>query len=401
MRLLSHLSRRQLFAGSSVLLMVLLVGLALAVSSISSEAAADDPGVASASNPSTPAPATALPPLETADPPTSVPAEPTAKPTTTVVSPSTAKPTTTVVSPSTASAPPETIQATSTTPVVTVTTTTVATITTPAQTTSTSPPPSTTSTTSTTATPARQWGEAVLWVADHESGNVSEWTRVSVSGDADARVTDEIAHSGRFANALTIRDADGGPTSPGVRMAVEEVLPVPDQDPENLPTEAYYSVYYYFPQVVDSTWWNIYQWKQAYLRSDGSQSRHPVYTVNPELRSDGSMYLKLRSKVGPAGDYVQPGSTLATSSVALPIQSWVHLECLYRWSQAPDGRIACWQDGVLLWDVSGVVTEFDLPYNKHPRQWTVNNYANDTEPSTHTIYIDDAAVSPNRIGPGS
>jgi hypothetical protein len=244
-------------------------------------------------------------------------------------------------------------------------------------------------------------GSFPRWVAGHESGDLSEWTRVSVSGDADARVSEEVVHSGRFANALTIRDADGGSTSPGVRMAVEEVVPVSDQDPENLPTEAFYSVYYYFPHVVDSTWWNIYQWKQADLRADGSQPRNPVYTINPELRSDGSMYVKLRSKVGANGEYVQPGSTSAMSNVALPIQTWVHLECFYRWSQAPDGRITCWQDGVLLWDVTGVVTEFDLPYNSHPRQWTVNNYANDTTPSTHTIYIDDAAISPTRIGPGS
>ncbi len=324
-----------------------------------------------------PAPTTSVAAAGAPPPPAAFAAPPSATSTTTTAPP--APPTTTTAPP----APPTTTTAP------------------PAPPTATTVPPATSTTTAapTTTSTTQAAGDFSRWVAGHESGDLSEWARVSISGDAEARVTEEVAHSGRFANALTIRNADGGSPSPGVRMAVEKVQPLPDSDPNNLPPEAFYSVYYYFPQAVDSTWWNVYQWKQAYVRSDGSQTRHPVYTVNVELRSDGAMYFKLRSKVGANGEYVQPGSTPASSSTAIPTGTWVHLECFYRWSQQPDGRISCWQDGELLWDVSGIITEFDLPYNTRKRQWTVNNYANDTTPETHTIFVDDAAVSSYRLGP--
>ncbi|NTU80898.1 MAG: hypothetical protein HGA45_16210 [Chloroflexales bacterium] len=241
-----------------------------------------------------------------------------------------------------------------------------------------------------------------LWGADHETGDLSQWRdggRISTSGKAKATISQQVAHSGRYSLALSIKDANGTSSpSPGVRMGWEGRGWVTTQNALNLPNEAYYSTYYYFPQVVKAEWWNLMQWKQAYVRLDGSQSRNPVYFISAVFQ-DGQMLLILRSKVDPNGSYVDPGTTAATAPIALPVNSWVQIECYYRWSTAPDGRITCWQGGNLIWDVTNIVTEFTTEFVQYPRQWTVNNYADKTTPPNQTIFIDDALISLKRIGP--
>jgi hypothetical protein len=222
---------------------------------------------------------------------------------------------------------------------------------------------------------------------------------VAVSGDAHAEVSSDRAHSGSRSLRLEIVDADGNGASPGVRMEVNAA----GSEPTNLPREAYYSVYFFFPESVyqDGWFWNVFQWKRSYLLASGNPSRHPTWVVNVDGHSDGSMNFLLESKTGDDAKYLPNGREVAVSSIRVPTNQWVQLECLYRWSLDPDGRVTCWQDGVLIWDVRGVVTDMDYDFAtgdaKWPHfgtwQWTVNSYAANTSPSTHSIWIDDAAVS--------
>ncbi len=254
--------------------------------------------------------------------------------------------------------------------------------------------------------------DSILWVADHETGDLRQWSRITISDQADAQISTAVARSGSYSNALTIYNADGTrSSSPGVRMGLWEYPDGPShQDvthPENLPTEGYYSTYYYFPQAVDNTWWLLFQWKSAMVDewdADGNpthQTRKLLYYVWADYHDDGTMTFRLRSRVGDDGEWIAPGYNVAYSNKPIPVQQWVHFECYYKWSKQKDGRITCWQDGVLLWDVSGIQTEYDYDYIGKPRQWTVNNYANETMPRTVTIYIDDAALSLDRIGPNA
>ena len=94
-----------------------------------------------------------------------------------------------------------------------------------------------------------------------------------------------------------------------------------------------------------------------------------------------------------------PTHSEAVSPLHVPLNTWVHLECSYRWSKTGNGQIACWQDGTKIIDAGNLYTEYDWPYLAYPRQWTVNNYATDTDPDDHTVYIDDAAIATTRLGP--
>jgi hypothetical protein len=241
---------------------------------------------------------------------------------------------------------------------------------------------------------ARQGKQSMLWMADHETGDLSQWDDIAISSTAEAQVSTTYAYSGRYSAALTVRNATGVDESPGVRMT--KVMT--NSNSITLPDEAYYSVWYYFPQIVyPAEWWNIFQWKRERIRDDALSS-DPVYTINIANRTDGSMHLYLYSHVGTDGAYGTPGvSSKAIATLDISTNRWVHLECYYRWSLAPAGRIACWQDGQQIWDVTGIITDYDYGDVPYPRQWSVNNYTNETDPPAHTIYIDDAAISTERI----
>lgn len=238
-----------------------------------------------------------------------------------------------------------------------------------------------------------------LYYADVETGDLSQWTGdrspqtgwrlggVWLSGSAQASASRDYAHSGSYSVALTV---DG---SGGARMA-RRGLP----DNPSLPDDAYYSAWYYFPYTFDVHQFNnVFQWKRAF-----DNTSQPVYSVNIYNRSDGSLYFLLNDKVGDDGGYKTSGwGNQASASINIPIGQWVHLECRFRWSTNPDGQVQCWQDGVELWNIQNVITDLDKGDIEHPRQWAVNNYSNGMDPSRVTFYIDDAAISTSRLGPGS
>jgi hypothetical protein len=239
-----------------------------------------------------------------------------------------------------------------------------------------------------------------LWSEGHEAGNTDGWSYIAISGNANARVTNERSHTGNYANRLTIKDANGSGSSPGVRMEKHDGIPGYN-DPQNLPREGYYSVFYYFPQHIDHDgwFWNVFQWKRAYVTSSGNHSRHPTWVVNVLDSGPGRMTFMLESKVDGNNKYKPNGTREATAPIDVPTGKWVHLECFYKWSMDATGRITCWQDGTKIWDVRNVETDLNYSYLFDKWQWSVNSYAADTTPSTHSIWIDDAAISLQRLGP--
>lgn len=237
--------------------------------------------------------------------------------------------------------------------------------------------------------------EELLWHANYETGDVGQWDYVTVSGSADAKVVTNMKRTGNYGNALTVRNDRGG-----VRMVVITTpsSPTDKAHPRNLPNEAYYSVWFYFPQKIDPHT-NVFQWKQAYQDGADHQTRRLLYWIRADWSDSRNAFrFHLRSKLNNqtgAWDNVSHSEAISTRDV--PLNTWVHLECYYRWSKAGDGQITCWQDGVKILDRNNIHTEYNWPYLSRPRQWTVNNYTKNTTPNDHTIYIDDAAIATHRI----
>ncbi len=241
-------------------------------------------------------------------------------------------------------------------------------------------------------------GSGVVWSANYETGDTAQWDGVWISGSAESQVTSAIAHTGQYANALTIYDANDSGSSPGVRMTYQGRGAADKTDPVNLPTSAYYSAWYFIPEYVSASWWNIFQWKAGYDDGSGRTTR-PLYWFDLDDYGD-ELFLEVHTRVNSAGEWVQGWSdTIAVAPSPVPIGQWFHLESYYLWDVAGNGRITTWLDGARIWDIGGITTEFNWSFDIYKREWTINNYANNTTPSTHTIYVDDAAISYSRLGP--
>ncbi len=232
---------------------------------------------------------------------------------------------------------------------------------------------------------ARAQQSSVLWSAGHETGNLSEWTAdgnggIYNSGTGVASVTTAVAHSGTSAAKLTITNADGLNRSQAVRIF---------RTKESRSGNAYwYSTWYYFPQhYTPAQWWNIFQFK-----SRNATRNDAFWQLNVGNRPTGEMYLYLVN---------WPNSRNYSQSMTnIPVGRWFHVQVFYKQSVpngAANGRIIVYQDGVLLFDIPNIVTSFaDATESAN---WSVNNYTDNINPSTATIYVDDAAISTTRLGP--
>jgi len=235
----------------------------------------------------------------------------------------------------------------------------------------------------------------ILWSADHEEGNMSDWYTASGggefnSGTAFSGASTDVAHSGKFSAKGTIST----PPSPSAvrlfRWTEGRANP-----------SAYYSAWFYFPQIYTPSWWIIDQFKS---RNCSTCDPDPFWFVQARNRADGKMALSLTFWYGPwpggtvegphAGEF--GGRDYYQSIKELPTSQWVHIEIFLRQSAAFDGEIVVWQDGVEILRQTNVKTRY--PYMGD--EWAVSSYSASISPSPATIYFDDAAISTGRLGPG-
>ncbi|NWG18577.1 MAG: heparin lyase I family protein [Chloroflexi bacterium] len=250
--------------------------------------------------------------------------------------------------------------------------------------------------------------QSILWYADHESGNLHQWTDegweyeggdIYPTGPADeafAELTTHVAKSGNASVAATIRNAYRAENGNRAVRLMRWTDRAWDNGGQYFPLQAYYSTWIYMPYAYNPTkyapwdpgdggWWNIFQFKS----NDESGESQPVWTVN--VANDGAFpYLYLYSKYNPPHSYDQ------ANPIAFPIGRWVHLEAYYRQSSTNTGVIRLWQDGRLIFDVENVVTIL-----ADHVVWGIGNYtdhiAGGPVEGEATLYFDDAAVSRKRL----
>jgi hypothetical protein len=218
----------------------------------------------------------------------------------------------------------------------------------------------------------------VLWSADHETGDMSQWYQADCGGEFNSGVSNseastDVGFSGSYSAKATI-STPNYPESGGRLFRWCEPR-------DNVDT--YYSAWYFFPQTyIAPNWWDIMQWK-----SKTSTLNDPFFILNVGNRVDDSMYIYMY-------DW-QREESYGQNTVNLPVGQWVQLEAYLHCAADSSGRVMIWQDGQLLFDVSGVTTR----YSDGDCEWSINNYSDLVDPEPTTIYIDDAAIGLSRIGP--
>jgi cell division septation protein DedD len=228
----------------------------------------------------------------------------------------------------------------------------------------------------------------VLWSADHEEGHTGDWwlpgpPRVEGNncggeynnGTATSEIS-QIRHGGLYGLALRVPNMSTD-DSMGARLFRW------CEARQN--SALYYSAWYFIPQQVsvNGWWWHLMEWKSA-------GSFNAKFTLAVDNRADGRMYLGLGRGADSGGGFW--GQTVKD----MPVGQWFHIEAYYLKSAGPTGRVTVWQDGVQIVDLAGVQTA-----NSADLGWAVINYGQFTLPSDVTIYVDDAAISTARLGPGT
>jgi hypothetical protein len=225
----------------------------------------------------------------------------------------------------------------------------------------------------------------VLWSADMETGDLSQWSVPDLpggpnagggafnSGTAIANVDAvSVAHSGVHSAKLFINTLN----SPGIATSGARLFRWLEPDTHS---DLYYSVWYYFPRRYspngNPAWWNVFQWKSKH--GDASD---PFFALNVGNRSDGAMYFYL---------YNQNSKLSYSQSLKIvPDGQWFRVEAFYKCAGDKTGHVTFWQDGTQIFDVPNVQTR----YPDGNCSWSVNNYSAGLSPPTAAIYVDDVAI---------
>ena len=225
----------------------------------------------------------------------------------------------------------------------------------------------------------------IVWKATHETGNISEWQQhgdfISQGQSAYFSMVTPFSHSGKYSVSLTI-DTEGQSNS----GSYAAYLFFWDQ----LPDDAYYySAWYYIPAGTQpQDWWNIWQWKSTY--NGNTDYSVPMYIIDVFEQTNGQLALHLvhRPDIDEKIDYRQ-------NKKVVPTNQWFHIEAYYRKAVDQTGQVIVWQDGEELFNLTDVqTTEKD-----NTVYWSVNHYTDFILPNPSSIYIDDAVISTERIGP--
>lgn len=217
-----------------------------------------------------------------------------------------------------------------------------------------------------------------VWWTDHESGDLSDWLGKNepggfiLEGNSRVEVVSNEARSGT--HSLLIQDL-----SPD-----ERDFPLAARNGP-LPLGVYTSAWYYLPRPVQpiSYWWFVL-YRSRHAPYDFMSFRDEI-RLSFTTRSDGSMgYELLTEELGTIEPLVER---------EIPIGRWFHVETYLRATEGSDGEFAVWQDGEKTFEATGKMMETTWA------EWMTGAVADGLVTDASELYIDDAAISKERLGP--
>ncbi len=225
-------------------------------------------------------------------------------------------------------------------------------------------------------------GSDVLWSSRFEGGNFAEWNSVpfgfgnsSATAPNTIEASNEQAHHGTFAAKMSVSGTATNTQGIGASLVQNG----------GLPTQAYYSAWYYLPQSVTvGYYWVIMKFRAA-LGNPPTQAE--LFDVNFTNPSAGVMSLRVYDHRN--GDL--PLSVPQPPDV--PVNTWFQLEAFYRDASDYTGRFTLWLNGqqILDWQGATGLTSWVA--------WDVVSVGEALLPEPAILYVDDCAVSRTRVGP--
>lgn len=267
----------------------------------------------------------------------------------------------------------------------------------------------------------------VLWFADHEEDDLSDWeddgtdtyyagggifcTPDDGEADADQRgpaIRTDVVHSGRRAVAAWIAGAVRAENGNRAVRLMRWTDAAWNEDGDYFPADAYYSVWVYLPERYDPRkfppwdpgdggWWNVFQFK-----SDNDAGSQPVAVVNlwwNDQTNAMEFYLDTKDYPDPTSDNHTNTNWAQADPVPVPVGRWFHLEAHFVKGTSDDGGITVWQDGTEILKATAITTELS-----EQTAWGIGNYTDHIQPvdaggspigetGSATVLFDDAAVA--------
>lgn len=181
-------------------------------------------------------------------------------------------------------------------------------------------------------------------------------------------IVDEPVHTGQSAAAYTMT-AEGRQS----RCFLEGTLP----------DDAVYGAWFYLPMVhTDIVNWNLVHFQGGPM----PRMLRNLWDVSVANADDGTLFLYVRDFVNT--DDVRGIALMPDAPPEVPIGAWFEIEFRLRRAADATGQIALYQDGALILERTGIVTdptEFG--------QWYVGNLVGSFTPPDSTIYVDDVTLS--------
>jgi hypothetical protein len=214
--------------------------------------------------------------------------------------------------------------------------------------------------------------EPSLWMADHETGDFSQWKEgedgaAFTSSDGTLTLVDKPVHSGRYAVKSSISNTN----SPSLARLYRQ---------GDLPEEAYYSTWFYIPQVYSvGDYWNVFEFSG---RRDASNANTDLALWSLDLRKDPDNQLEwyVYDKMGAQ-------ELLPIEPLKAPLGRWFQVTAFLRQATDQTGQLRFWIDGKLFIDQTGLAT---VP--SQWMSWSVGSVAGHM-PQPADLFLDDAMIS--------
>jgi hypothetical protein len=226
---------------------------------------------------------------------------------------------------------------------------------------------------------------SVLWRGTFEPGDFSEWTGDGEGGiytqpvaTTPPAVTTALVHGGRYAGVVTLTPMNNMPSTTYLFRN------------QPSPQAAYYSAWFFVPSSIPvATWLSLTHFSGS-TTGDG-KNLTAVWDVNlyPMIGGGGGLAAELY-------DYLDGMNTRETSPTPVPRDSWVQFEVFVSKATTKTGQVEVWQNGTLILQRTNVSTGMN-----DWLQWDAGGSSPDPMASPGSVYMDDAAISLVRLGPGS
>ncbi len=219
----------------------------------------------------------------------------------------------------------------------------------------------------------------ILWWTDHETGSFADWDQggwhwTTEAGSAAVVALPSPVRSGRYSFESRVTSPGTGIQS-GAQAARAE-----------LPSDAYYSAWFYLPQAVTSTTYLVLCKFRSRRNAADPATLTNAWDIDIAIDSSNAMFLALYDHANT--------NRLEDHTHAIPLNRWFQLEIHLRASTLNDGQVTVWLDGAQLFDVADRAT---MPSSFV--EWGVGAIAEIITPNPTTLYVDDAAISVRQLGP--